>query len=342
MTTELCKLVASRIEQLPRVRLSQLPTPLDELTNLTGNVGGPRLYFKRDDLTTFAMGGNKVRKLEFALGEAQKRGADVIVTGGAVQSNHSRVSAAAAAMAGLKCQLVLGGDRSVRGNAFLDKLFGADIVFLGDVTTDEINAEIKSHADWLRSKGHRPYEMQVVGGPETLLGVIGYILAYFELADQLERLNIRPTHIFICAGSAASQAGLLLGARIMGHPTRVIGISIRRSSEELRTWIKGYVGDVRDRLGFDVDIDASWIEVNDDYVGPGYAVMTPVIRETILSLARSSGIVIDHVYAGKALTGVLDLIQKGALTHHDTVVFVHTGGAPSLFASAEQLMAQEG
>jgi len=322
--------------------LSEFPTPLDELTRVTEKIGGPRLFCKRDDLTTFALGGNKVRKLEFALGDAQRLGADVIVTGGAGQSNHSRVSAAAATMIGMECQLILGGEKNIQGNVLLDTLLGAEIFFMGnDVTTDEINLEIRVRADRLRLAGRNPYEMPVVGGAETRLGVIGYLAAYFELSDQLDRIGVSPTHIYICAGSAASQAGLLLGARIMGHRTRVIGISIRRTAEELQSWISKYIRDTLEMLDVSVKIDTRDIEVNDSYVGPGYGIITPEVREAILLLARTSGILIDHVYAGKALTGVFDLIHKGTLTNRDTVIFVHTGGVPSIFSTSDQLIAHD-
>jgi 1-aminocyclopropane-1-carboxylate deaminase/D-cysteine desulfhydrase-like pyridoxal-dependent ACC family enzyme len=294
---------------------------------------------KRDDLTSLALGGNKTRKLEFAMGAAQASGSDVIVTGGATQSNHCRLTAAAAAKLGLDCTLVLfGSKRTLQGNLLLSRLFGADTRFVGDVSTNEVDCLIPQIVDDLRSKGRRPFAMQVVDGPDSVFAVVGYVLGYLELARQLDEAGVRMSHLCVCTGSGATQAGLLLGAKLSGHAIKILGISMRRSSGELRGLVRKNLDKASVFLGCSIDVPNEDIVVYDQFVGPGYGAMTPEVCEAINLLARTSGILIDHVYAGKALSGVFGLIRSGTLKRDDVVVFVHTGGVPSIFAYADQLL----
>ena len=328
----------ARIAALPRISLCELPTPIEELTRLRAIIGGPRFFIKRDDLTTLALGGNKTRKIEFALGEAQREGADIVVTGGVSQSNHCRLTAAAAAKIGFDCVLILTGDEktSFQGNVLLDKLFGAELVFLGDVTPSAVDLTIPKVAEQLRSNGRHPYAMQVAGGRDAVHAVIGYVQAYIEISEQLDRIGVQASHLCVCAGSGATQAGLLMGARLLGHSTRVLGISIKRSAGELQTRIHENIKQAGELLGCSIDLARDDVVVNDQFIGPGFGVMTPDLIETISLLAETSGILIDHIYAGKALSGLFSLIKNGTLGKQDVVVFVHTGGIPSLFAYADQ------
>lgn len=330
----------AQIAALPRIALTDLPTPLEELKRLSGILAGPRLLIKRDDLTTLALGGNKTRKIEFALGQAQHQGADTIVTGGARQSNHCRLTAAAAAKMGLDCVLVVPGndDGQFQGNLLLDKLFGAELLFAGDVTSAEVDLMIPKVTEQLRVNGRHPYAMQVAGGPDSVHAVIGYISAYIELSEQLNQIGVKASHLCVCSGSGATQAGLLMGARLLGHQTKVLGISIKRSAGELETLIRKNIKDAGALLGSSVHISEDDVIVNDELIHPGFGVLTPDLMETISLLAQTSGILIDPIYAGKALAGLFHMVKDGTLGKQDVVVFVHTGGIPSLFDYADHLV----
>lgn len=330
----------ARIAALPRISLSDLPTPLEELKRFSEVVGGPRVFMKRDDLTTLALGGNKTRKIEFALGEAQREGADTVVTGGALQSNHCRLTAAAAAKMGLDCVLVLPGNKHTlfQGNLLLDRLFGAELLFLGDVTAADVDLMIPKVAEELRLNGRHPYAMQVAGGKDAVHAVIGYVLAYIELSEQLDQIGVKASHLCVCAGSGATQAGLLMGARLLGHRTKVLGVSIKRSVDELQTRIRKDIKDAGALLGCSVELAGDDVIVDDQFISPGFGVMTPDLIDTISLLAKTSGILLDPIYAGKAFEGLFHMIKNGTFEKQDVVVFVHTGGTPSLFAYADQLL----
>lgn len=330
----------SRLDRLPRVRLTALPTPLEELDRLAKALGGPRFLIKRDDTTTLALGGNKTRKLEFALGDAIKQGADVIVTGGALQSNHCRLTAAATARLGLGCVLVVNGDPNTppQGNLLLDRLFGAEIRYVHPGTPADVDRAIPQVAEELRAQGRRPYTMYVVGGSDSVFGVLGYVQAYVELAEQLEQARIQASHLCVCTGSGSTHAGLLLGAKLLGHSSKVLGMSIRRSREELESRVRDAVAVGAATLGCPVPLIDADVRVYDEFVGPAYGAMTNELRKAIHLLAQTSGILIDHVYAGKAFAGLLELIDRRTLGEGDVVVFVHTGGIPALFACPDQLL----
>jgi len=328
-----------RIGRFPRIKLTDLPTPLEELDRLAKAVGGPRFLMKRDDLTALALGGNKLRKLQFALGHARQQGAGVIVTGGAVQSNHCRLAAAAAAKLGLECVLILNGHERTppQGNLLLDRLFGAEVRFVSGTQAD-VDRAIPKVAEELRAAGKHPYTMHVAGGDDTVFGVLGYVEAYAEIAEQLDPPGSEVTHVCVCAGSGVTQAGLLLGAKLLGQRTRVVGISIRRSKAELDQRIRDAVRKGADALDCSVSLSDEDVCVYDECIGPGYGGVTPELRQAIHLLARTSGILIDHVYAGKTLAGVLALIRRGTLKPEDQIVFVHTGGVAAMFAAAQEML----
>jgi L-cysteate sulfo-lyase len=321
-----------RINALPRAHLAHLPTPLEPMPRLSAELGGPWLHVKRDDCTGLGLGGNKVRKLEFALAEAQAAGADCIVTGGVVQSNHIRQSAAAAAKLGLGCHLavmhgrVQGTDPDYHdtGNILLDRLFGASITPV-DWRADR-NRVLHELAETLRSQGKQPHV--VAYGASSLRGALGFVLAALELAEQARRQGIVIDHVVHASGSAGTQAGLAVGLKLFMPATRLIGIDIDAEPERVRADVTRLAGEVSDFLG----VSPPEIEVAAGHAGPAYGVATPQTVEAIRLAAQLEGLVLDPVYAGKGLAGLIGLIRAGRFAPRETVVFWHTGGAPALFA----------
>ncbi len=307
----------------PREPLATLPTPLHDLPRLTALLGGPRLLVKRDDLTGFALGGNKVRKLELFLADARAHGADVLITCGGVQSNHCRVAAAAAARAGMRSILVLSGQRPERptGNLLLDELFGAELIFVD--SRGERASRMDALAREARGKGHRPYVIPL--GGSTPLGAYSYVEAARELASQCSALGVTPSAIVHSSSSGGTQAGLVVGCLAAGLATRVVGISADETREDLGRM----VADIAELLAKQLGLQAPGhdaIEVLDDYVGDGYGVSTPASEEAARLFARHEGIVLDPTYSAKAAAGLIDLIRRGRFRRGETVCFWHTGG----------------
>ncbi|MBI3458576.1 MAG: D-cysteine desulfhydrase family protein [Candidatus Rokubacteria bacterium] len=307
----------------PREPLGFFPTPLHPLPRLAAHLGGPRLWIKRDDLTGFALGGNKVRKLEFFLGEARAIGADILLTAGGHQSNHARVTAAAAARAGLDCLLVLSGGRPVSdtGNLALDRLFGAAVRFVE--TGPERMPVLHALADELRAAGRRPLVIPI--GGSTPLGALGYVEAAREAAGQFETLGVTPVAVVHGSSSGGTQAGLVVGCRTAGLGTRVIGASADETRADLTRMIADIVGPLSELIGVPAP-PADAIEVLDDYVGEGYGIPTGASEEATRLFARLEGIPLDPTYSAKAAAGLLDLIRRGAFGPDDVVCFWHTGG----------------
>ncbi|MFH1177567.1 MAG: pyridoxal-phosphate dependent enzyme [Acidobacteriota bacterium] len=316
---------------LPRVNLAHLPTPIEPLKRLGAELGGPRLYVKRDDLTGLATGGNKARKLEFLLADALAQGADTVVTCGAAQSNQARQAAAAAARLGLGCVLVLlrpAGGGPPQGNWLLDELLGAEIRWAEDWT--RLGAAAEAVAEELREAGRKPY--LVPYGASNGYGVLGYVAALEEIAAAG-----RFGHIVVASSSGGTQAGLVLGARLLGYPVRVLGISIDSGAAELQATVAELANEAAALLGANLSVRPAEVAVNADYLGGGYGVVGEREREAILLAARTEGLVLDPVYTGRALGGLADLIRRGAFPREESVLFVHTGGIPALFAYAELL-----
>ncbi len=310
-----------------REPLAKLPTPLLDLARLSTILGGPRLLIKRDDLGGFALGGNKVRKLEFFLADAQQAGADVLITCGGVQSNHCRVAAAAAARAGLRCLLVLSGKKPDRltGNLLLDQLFGAELHFV------EARAEraprMEALASELGAKGLRPYVIPL--GGSTPLGAYAYVDAVRELAQQCRPLGIPVSTIVHSSSSGGTQAGLVVGCLAEELPTRVVGISADETTDDLTRM----VNDLAQALAGQAGLPAprkDQIEVLDEYVGEGYGIPTPASEEATRLFARVEGIVLDPTYTAKAAAGLIHLIRRGRFKRDETVCFWHTGGNMAL------------
>jgi D-cysteine desulfhydrase family pyridoxal phosphate-dependent enzyme len=329
-----------RLGNLARVPLAHLPTPLEEARRLSALLGGPRILIKRDDLSGLALGGNKPRKLEFLMADALAQGADAVVISAAAQSNMVRMTCAAAAKLGLDIYPVLRGtpDAEVQGNLLLDHLFGAQITFIdtadpySQLSVDTMNRLMAE----LRAKGRRPYviDMRYASGP---LAAVGYVAASVELARQLAEVGLRPSHLFLSTGSGTTQAGLVLGAALLGLPYQVVGISVQQPADKMRPRIAEKVKGAADLLGIAEPLPESPIAVDDGYIGEAYGVPTAAGTEALKLLARSEGIVLDPVYTDKGLSGLIGWIRQGRLSRHDTAVFLHTGGVPALFAHSHQI-----
>jgi D-cysteine desulfhydrase family pyridoxal phosphate-dependent enzyme len=309
-----------------RLSFAHLPTPVEALPRLTRFLGGPGLFVKRDDQTGLALGGNKTRKLEFLLAEAQTLGADHIVTAGAVQSNHCRQTAAAAARFGLKCTLILSGAPPARadGNLWLDHLFGAEIRWC---EPSQRQAMLQQTVEELRQQGARPYLVPYGGSSPT--GVLGYVLAMQEFLQQ----SLSADAILFASSSGGTQAGLVLGARLFGYRGRLIGISVDEPRGVLQQRVAELATQAAQRLGERLEILPQEIEVEDEWARPGYGVLTEAEKEAIRLFARQEGLLLDPVYTGRAAAGLLSLIRRGAFSAGQTVLFWHTGGTPALFAA---------
>jgi D-cysteine desulfhydrase family pyridoxal phosphate-dependent enzyme len=318
---------------IPRIRFAQLPTPIEGLPRLSATLNGPRLYIKRDDQTGLAFGGNKTRKLEYLVAEAQANGAQTLVTAGAVQSNHCRQTAAAAAHFGYECILVLYGEKpnAASGNLLLDQLFGAEIVWTERGSRDQV-LQYAFQSAW--NQGRRPYLIPYGGSNTT--GAAGYVNALQELTVQTGAngvLNQPPDWIVFPSSSGGTQAGLVLGAQLFGYPTKILGISVDEPQDVLQARVADLANRTADFLGEKSSLNAKDILVNSDYLGGGYGVLGETEQEAVHLFARREGVLLDPVYTGRAAAGLIDLIRKGFFTREETILFWHTGGTPALFAS---------
>ena len=324
-----------KLRTLPRVPIAHLPTPLEEMPRLSEALGGPRLFVKRDDQTGLATGGNKARKLEFLLADALEKQADTIITSGAVQSNHARQTAAAAAKFGLRCCLVLSGQSPNRwtGNLLLDELVGADIRWAGERDRAQMMEEV---AEEMTRLGRRPYIIPI--GGSNPVGTAGYVMAMVELTAQLEVRDLQLDRVVFPTGSGGTQAGLMVGAKALGFAGRIEGISVSATKDVLEARLEELVAETAASLGLDLSFASEDFIVHDDYLGEGYGKMGPPEREAIRLAARTEGLLVGPVYTGRALAGLIDLIRRGVFGPDETVLFWHTGGTPALFAYADELV----
>lgn len=323
------------IDSFPRVALAHLPTPLEPLQRLSRYLGGPDIWIKRDDCTGLGSGGNKTRKLEFLLADAREQGADTILTLGAVQSNHVRQTAAAAAQLGLECHALLETEvpcteHSYRfsGNVLLDGLFGATVEY--HEHGSDLPAIAADRADELRSTGRKPYVIPV--GGSNAIGALGYAECAHELVDQLQQLGLPASCLLHATGSAGTQAGLLVGLQETGVALRVHGISVSADETTQFNKVRALVDETSRLLGRDDTVEDASILVDDSWVGPGYGIPTEAMREAVRLCAEKEGILLDPVYSGKAMAGLIGMIRDGAFEAGDSVVFLHTGGSAGLFA----------
>jgi D-cysteine desulfhydrase family pyridoxal phosphate-dependent enzyme len=339
-----------RLDRLPRVALAGAPTPLTEARNLRAALGGPghcpRILVKRDDLTALAGGGNKARKLEFLVGDALHEGATWLVTTGGVQSNHARMTAAAGRVAGLGTSLVLTAattEPDVQGNLLLDHLLGAEVHFVapGDdprLATGPGEAEkVDGVLAELRARGERPYLIPL--GGSSPVGAVGYVAGTVELVDQLLAAGEHPTRLYVAAGSRGTAAGLVLGARLAQAPYRVHGVAVSGGDPAKSVRAAEVANAAAELLGLPGILAEADFETDQSQIGPGYGLATPACLEAILLFARTEGILLDPVYTGKAMAGLIADIRAGQIDPAATVVFLHTGGLPGLFAHAAELAA---
>lgn len=322
------------LDRFPRVSLSHAPTPLEPLDRLRSVVGGPRLWIKRDDCTGLAQGGNKARKLEFLVADALAQGCDTLVTPGAVQSNHVRMTAAAAARFGLKAHAVLerrvpdtDADYEENGNILLDDLFGCARSYVPGGS--DVAAACAAVADDLRAKGAKPYVIS--GGGSNPVGALGYVACAVELLDQASQLGITVTRVVHGTGSSGTQAGLVAGFAALRSPVEVFGVSVRHPREKQEGMVYDLACRTADHLGHGGTVKRERVFADDGYVGPGYGQPTRGMVDAVTLLARTEGILLDPVYSGKAMAGMIDHIRRGTFGENEDVVFLHTGGSTSLF-----------
>jgi D-cysteine desulfhydrase family pyridoxal phosphate-dependent enzyme len=334
VSLETVKGAASRTASLPRLRIAQLPTPLEEAVRLSEALGGPRIFLKRDDLTGVALGGNKVRKLEYVIGRAVAEGMNALVVCGGIQSNLARIAAAIGNRLGLKVVLVLGGEPGESllpaGNLLLDRLMGATVHLVETQPRWEFGTALEDVAEGLRRQGMRPFVVPLGGsGPE---GMAGYVNATEELLVQLTSIQSKPSRLYVAVGSGGTFCGLLLGALNQAASYKVVGISVSRTREYLENHLPALTTAAADFLGLERSATAADICVHDEYLGGGYGAVTDGCRAAISLVARTEGVLLDPVYSGKAMDGLIDHIRKGEIGRNESVVFLHTGGWPALFA----------
>ena len=323
------------LSRFPRLHFSHLPTPLEPLENLTKLLGGPKIFLKRDDCTGLATGGNKTRKLEFLMGEAQQKKADTIITQGATQSNHVRQTVAISSKLGLRCEVLLehrtgseDPDYLENGNVLLDRLFGANIHSVPAGT--DMDAAMQDVADDFRKNGANPYI--IPGGGSNPTGALGYVNCAMELVGQLNDRSLKIDHLVTATGSAGTQSGLVVGLEgtRSGIPVLEIGVNADKEKQEEKVFV--LAEKTTEFIGIPGIVKRESVVANGDYVGPGYGLPTEGMIEAIELLAKEEGILLDPVYSGKGMAGLIDLIRKGKFEKDQNIVFLHTGGSTALFA----------
>jgi D-cysteine desulfhydrase len=327
------------LSRFPRRRYTPYATAIEPLKNLSRALGGPEIWIKRDDTLGLAAGGNKTRKLEFLVADALAQGADTLITVGAVQSNHCRLTLGAAAREGLKCRLVLeervpGSYRpQASGNNFLFGLMGAERVEVTPAGTD-LNAAMEAIGADLAAQGRRGYI--IPGGGSNTVGALGYVACADEILAQAFDMGLAFDRVVVASGSAGTHAGLLVGfaGRQSGIP--ITGVNVRRPRAEQEGNVHALVQSTAQKLGV-APIPREAVVALDEWVGPGYSIPSPEMVEAVQMLARLEGVLLDPVYTGKAMAGLLGLARRGELKKGERVLFVHTGGSPALFAYQDVL-----
>ncbi len=338
LTASLCKDLAIRLAHFPRVSLGHFPTPLEPMDRLSAELGGPRLWVKRDDCTGLSSGGNKTRKLEYLMADAQNQGADTIITQGATQSNHARQTAAAAAKFGMDCHILL-EDRTgsndpnyiLNGNVLLDRLHGATVSKRENGA--DMNAEMEALATQLRQENRVPYI--IPGGGSNPVGALGYVNCARELVEQASAMGLNIDALVHATGSSGTQAGLVAGLAALESDIHLLGIGVRAPQAKQEGMVLDLAQRTAAHLGLDEQIDATSVRANCDYVGPGYGLPTEGMIAALKRLARCEGLLFDPVYSGKGLDGLINLVHKGYFAGMENVVFLHTGGSAALFGYPE-------
>jgi L-cysteate sulfo-lyase len=329
------------LSRFPRVRLAHLPTPLELMPRLSAHFGGPDIYVKRDDCTGLGTGGNKTRKLEFVMADAVANNADVVVTQGAVQSNHVRQTAAAACKLGMDCEVVFEervGEPSDAylnsGNVLLDRIFGANLRSVEKGT--DMDAAMEEVAEELSGRGRTPYI--IPGGASNSIGALGYVGCALELISQANDRGIVFDHVLHATGSAGTQAGLVTGLKAMHANIPLTGIGVNAPSDVQEEKVYKLAVETAEHVGVPGIVQREDVVANCDYVGEGYGIPTKEMNDAIMLAARLEGLLFDPVYSGKGLAGMFDLIEKGHFKDASNIVFIHTGGVAGLFAYVDQLV----
>ncbi len=328
------------LNRFPRVRLCHSPTPLEPLKKLSQYLGGPEIWIKRDDCTGLATGGNKTRKLEFLVGEALAQGADTLVTQGAVQSNHARQTAAAACLHNLKCHILLerrvpghGDSYEQTGNVLLDRMFRSSIEYRPSGC--DMNAEAEEACRKLREQGAKPYF--IPGGGSNEVGALGYVECALELHFQMDQQSLVFDRLVHATGSTGTQAGLVAGLEGIHARLPVLGVCVRQPRQKQIDAVHALVEKTTQKLGIpEINIDT--VEADDGYVGEGYGIPNEGTLEAISLLAKTEGILLDPVYSGKGMAGLIDHVRKGTFQKREKILFLHTGGSVALFAYEKMLV----
>jgi D-cysteine desulfhydrase len=329
------------LAKFPRRRYTEGRTPIEKLGRLSAELGGPSIYIKRDDLLGLAGGGNKTRKLEFLVAEALDRGADTLITCGAVQSNHCRLTLAAAVKEGLKCRLLLeervpGSYKpDSGGNNFLFQLMGVEKITVAPGGSD-MTAAMQAAADEVASEGRKAYV--IPGGGSNPVGATGYVACAQEILAQTFDVGINIDRIICASGSAGTHAGLVTGFYGNNSNLPVIGINVSRPKIDQEELVYDLVQRTAKHIGLNSDIPREAVVCFDEYVGPGYSLPTPQMAEAVRMLARLEGVLIDPVYTGKAMAGLIDLVRKGTFNKNENILFVHTGGSPALYVYMSDIL----
>jgi D-cysteine desulfhydrase family pyridoxal phosphate-dependent enzyme len=321
----------------PRMRFAVLPTPLQYAERLSIELGGPKIYLKRDDLTGLAFGGNKTRKLEYLVADAAAMGATHLITVGAAQSNHARQTAAAARLAGMQCLLVLNAatpDPDVQGNLLLDRLLGAEVHFVA--SAEERQARVDELAADLADSGAIPYA--IPGGGSNGVGALGYVAAMLELSGQLWEQDIAPAAMYFAAGGGGTHGGITVGAKLYGLDFAINGVLVEGKTDAGVQRTYRVTEWTAERMGIANPVREADIVCDDGHVGAGYGIPTDEGLAAITLLARTEGVFLDPVYTSKAFAGMLADIRAGMYGPRDSVIFLHTGGAPALFAQRDILL----
>lgn len=332
--------LAERVAQLPRVRFAHLPTPLEEAPRLRDALGpnAPRIFIKRDDATGLALGGNKVRHLEFRLGDITAKGADTLIVTNVAQSNHARLHTAVAARFGLTNYIIKipsPKDDPVNGNLLLDHIMGARIIEASSADPAVVDRELTELVSRLEAEGHVVYNVPK-DRFSKIAGTCAYLLGAIELLTQLDEHGVRADHIFLASGT--SSAGLALAGKLLGEGYRVHPVSVSSSRAEIEAYVCTAANGAAELLGFDTRLNAADVSVHDEYAGEAYGIPTEAGLDALRLAGRTEGLILDPVYTSKALSALVDQVSQGKIGRESTVVFVHTGGLPITFAYNEEIM----
>ncbi len=329
--------------KFPRRRYTEGQTPIEKLTRLSAELGGPTIYVKRDDLLGLMGGGNKTRKLEFLVADALSQGADTLITCGAVQSNHCRLTLAAAVKEGMKCRLVLeervegSYNPEASGNNFLFRLLGVEKIKVVPGGSNMMK-EMQDVADGVAAEERKAYI--IPGGGSTPIGATGYVACAEEILAQAFEKGLNIDHIVCASGSAGTHAGLVAGFYGNNSNIPVIGVNVSRTKNEQEELVYDLVKSTAAHVVIKSSIPREAVVCFDEYVGPGYSLPTPEMVEAVRMLAMTEGILLDPVYTGKAMSGLIDLIRKGYFSKDENVLFVHTGGSPAIYAYIQEFLGE--